>query len=130
MRKKIIYIAHPIGGDVPGNLDRIQSIVKHIYANVNLPLFNNVVPLVPYYLDCLVLDDNDPVQRKTGLSNGLQLLSRPGIIDELWLFGPTISPGMREEVLTAFRHNIKVVSTNNLYEQLLQLREEYEKQSI
>jgi hypothetical protein len=125
MRKKIVYIAHPIGGDVAGNLDKIRKIVEHIYS---LTKYATVLPLVPYYVDCLVLNDNDPQQREKGIQNGLALLARPGIIDELWLYGPTISAGMKNEVFAAFRAGIKISATDRLYDQLLQLKDEYQNQ--
>lgn len=122
MRKKIVYIAHPISGDVAGNLAKITKIVEHIYRS---PKYATVVPLVPYYVDCLVLDDNNPQLRAKGLANGLAILSRPGIIDELWLYGPTISPGMKNEVFAAFRAGIKVSAVDHLFPQIQQLQEDY-----
>lgn len=122
MRNTIVYIAHPISGDVAGNLAKIERIVKHIY---NSPKYATILPLVPYYLDCLVLDDENPQQRQTGLQNGLKILSREGFINELWLFGPTISQGMKQEVFAAFGNHIKVSAHDHLFEQLQQLKDEY-----
>ncbi len=89
---KFIFIAHPISGDVPGNLEQIRRISRDI--NLNEP---NVVPLAPHYLDCHSLRDDVPKERKRGIKNGLAFL-KSGIIDELRLYGDRISPGMVAEI--------------------------------
>jgi len=101
---KIIYLAHPIGGDVPGNLKKIISIVRDI--NLTQP---NVVPLVPYYADCLALCDNTQQERKRGLENGHAIL-KSGAIDEVWLYGPRISEGMMAEMIVATLQEIPVIA--------------------
>lgn len=103
---KVMYIAHPVGGDISGNLDRIVEIVRRINTN---PASKEVVPFVPYYADCLALDDDDFKQRARGISNGLALLSK-GFVDELWLYGPRISKGMHEEIAAARKYGIPVVA--------------------
>lgn len=100
---KIAYIAHPISGDVEGNLKRIQKIVRQI----NLTL-NHIVPFVPYFADCIVLDDADERERARGLANDLAIL-RSGIVDYLWLYGPEITRGMRSEMAVAREHGIMVL---------------------
>lgn len=90
--KKLIYIAHPISGDVVANLEDIRRIVKYINRN-----FPDVVPCVPYYADCVSLDDSIASDRKRGIKNDIAIINT-GIFDELWLTGDKISFGMQEEV--------------------------------
>jgi hypothetical protein len=101
---KIVYIAHPVGDDVKGNLEKIRQIVRNI--NLTEP---EVLPFAPYYLDCLALDDNNPEERARGIKNGTELLKR-GFIDELRLYGDRISAGMRAEIQLASVLNIPVVA--------------------
>ena len=101
---KIIFISHPISGDVTNNLERIRLIVREI--NLNEP---DIVPFAPYWLDCHALDDSDPEQRERGMRNNTALL-RSGIVTEMWLFGDRISTGMEAEVQLALDLGIPVYS--------------------
>ena len=120
---KVVYIAHPIGGDVQGNLAKIRKIVKSIYNN---PKYATVVPLVPYYLDVLLLNDDVPAERQRGLNHGLALLTKNSFINEVWLCGNKISQGMKNEAFAAFSAGIKVCAFNGLYNELNELKNEWE----
>ena len=50
---KIAYIAHPVAGDVSGNIEKILKIVRDI--NLTMP---DVVPFVPYMADLLAMNDD------------------------------------------------------------------------
>jgi hypothetical protein len=97
---KIIYIAHPISGDISGNLEKIRLIVREL----NLTR-TDIVPFAPYWLDCHALDDNDTVHRKRGIMNSKALLAR---CDEVWLYGPALSRGMTDEIVLALSLKIPV----------------------
>lgn len=101
---KIVYIAHPISGDIAGNLEKIQQIVRQI----NLQ-YSDVVPFAPYWVDCHALDDNDPEERKRGIANDQEFFLRK-VIDEVWLFGDRISAGMLSEIELATSLGIPVVN--------------------
>lgn len=105
---KIVYIAHPISGDIEVNLADLRRIVRKI--NLDHP---EVVPFVPYYADVVSLDDNKPDERARGIKNDMEILSR-GIPDELWLTGEKVSFGMSIERQTALSHGIPVVDKTNL----------------
>lgn len=100
---KIIYLAHPISGNIESNLLSIRKLVRHI--NLTMP---EVVPFVPYYADIVSLDDNDPIERARGIQNDTHILMS-GIVDELWLCGPRISAGMRAEADVAALTNTPVI---------------------
>lgn len=101
---KVAYIAHPIGGDVEGNLAKIRKIVREI--NLSDP---DTVPFVPYYVDCVSMFDAVPEERERGFKNNLHLL-RSGLVHEIWLYGPRISAGMEIEIECAKECGIKIVS--------------------
>lgn len=101
---KIAYIAHPISGDIDGNIIKILAIIKHI--NLNEP---DTVPFAPYLTDCLALDDNIPEQRSRGIYNDIALFHR-GVIDEVRLYGSKISNGMKAEVDLAMELGIPVLA--------------------
>lgn len=98
--KKIVYIAHPIGGDIEANLKDLFRILRIINMNPN-PLtgynFENVIPVAPYVAYIYSLDDNNALERKRGIDNDIALILT-GVFKELWLTGDKISRGMEEEV--------------------------------
>lgn len=94
---KIVYIAHPIGGNVEKNLANLRRIVRII--NLRHP---DIAPFVPYYADVVSLDDNIPAERERGIKNDMEILKRfRKHIDELWLTGNRISDGMKTEAAIA-----------------------------
>jgi len=100
---KIVYIAHPIGGDVANNLNKVCLIIREI--NLTEP---EVVPFAHYIVDCHCLDDSVPEERERGIKNDMELFSRK-FIDELWLYGDRISNGMIAEIGICEQLNIPVV---------------------
>lgn len=97
---KIVYIAHPIGGDVEGNIQKIKEIVRGI--NLREP---DVVPFAPYLSDVLALDDDIPEHRTRGFANNKRIFDS-GIIDELWVYGA--SEGVEEEINWAIKQSIPI----------------------
>lgn len=119
--KKIVYIAHPISGDIEGNLADLRRILRIINMNTH-PFnsqyamyetkeydFSGIIPLAPYYADIVSLDDNNTLERKRGIENDIALLEF-GVFQEVWLTGSVISFGMREEVKLAVKLGIPVVN--------------------
>lgn len=100
---KIVYIAHPIGGDVKMNVYRITQIVRKI--NLTMP---DVVPFAPYVVDVLAMDDNKSEERDRGIRNDTAIL-KSGLVDELWVYGEKISAGMQNEMCLAHYLNIPIV---------------------
>lgn len=100
---KIVYIAHPISGDIEANLADLRRIVRKI--NLKYP---HIVPFVPYYADIVSLDDNVPAERERGIQNDIAVL-RSGIVKELWLTGDKISKGMMAEKMLAEELGIPVI---------------------
>jgi hypothetical protein len=101
-KKKIVFVSHPIGGDVVSNLIDLQEVIREI--NMKEP---DVVPVASYYADVMALDDTNPEERKRGLSNSIELISR-GMFDEVRLYGNGISPGMWSEIKAAWKIGTEV----------------------
>lgn len=105
---KIVYIAHPISGDIEGNLADLRRIVRKI----NLEQLD-IVPFVPYYADIVSLDDNVPSERERGIKNDIAILES-GVVDEVWLTGESISNGMAAEKTKAKQLGIPVFDFINI----------------
>jgi hypothetical protein len=101
---KIVYIAHPIGGDIEANLTDLRRIVKKINYDCR-----DIVPFVPYYADVVSMDDNEPWERRRGMQNGMAILMS-GAVKEVWLTGDIISTGMKYEWEVALSLKIPVLN--------------------
>lgn len=105
--KTIAYIAHPIGGDVAGNLKKIDAIVRQI--NLEEP---DVVPFVPYYSDVAgAMDDSIAAERSRGIRNNMEFFKRH-TMDEVRIYGDRISAGVAEEIKMAQEEGIPVIPMN------------------
>lgn len=100
---KVVYIAHPINGNIQDNLKMVKRIGRKI--NLEEP---NVVPFAPYFFDCHSLDDNISSERERGIKNNITLLKK-GFVDELRLYGERISKGMHQEIELALKLGIIVI---------------------
>jgi hypothetical protein len=99
---KIAYIAHPVSGEGPAALTELARIARQINEYEA-----EVVPFIPYYLDLLVLDENNPKERSRGIKNVTHTI-RNTKIDELRLYGKKISAGMWAEIRLARELGIEV----------------------
>ena len=95
MRK--VYVCAPLGGNIEQNLKKVKTYTE--YA-----LRCGTAPVVPHFY-ALCLDDNDPKDRKIGLAAGMSLL---WLCDEVWVFGDTVTDGMRAELQFCKNLNIRV----------------------
>ena len=90
---KTIYLAHPLRGDIPGNIARASELCREISRE-----FPDVVPVCPLTAFSF-LDDENPEEREQALAYCLELLSR---CDELWLAEDwRKSEGCKKELLRA-----------------------------
>ena len=94
---KKVYICAPLGGDVSANLQKAKEYTK--YA-----LICGTAPVVPHFY-ALCLDDRIPKEREIGMTAGMSLL---WFCDELWVFGDTVTAGMRSEIDFCKNLNIRV----------------------
>lgn len=104
MKKKIVYIAHPIATDEKFTVDQNVADILRIIKNINLgdrPMSDDceemIVPVASYLGDVLAMNDAVAHERKRGIDNGIAIIET-GVFDELWLTGHKLSLGMQEEV--------------------------------
>ena len=98
---KKVFIAHPIRGDVPDNLRRVCEICRALHTA-------DVMPVVPYLATLAYFKDGNPKERELGIDAGLEYI-RSGFVDELWLYGDSITDGMWREIFAAFDACVPVV---------------------
>ncbi|HYE22786.1 MAG TPA: hypothetical protein VD998_04325 [Verrucomicrobiae bacterium] len=103
----IVYVAHPIGGNVTVNMASVKAIVDRMFNDRP-----EVYPIAPYLFALERLDDSKAEDRRRGIAINKLYFDRR-FIDEVWLFGNRVSSGMWEEVRWARRLRIPVVPMNN-----------------
>lgn len=99
---KIVYIAHPIGGNVKENCARVAQILQHVFHT-----FAGVYPVAPYLHACLFLDDDIPADREFAIEYNSRFL-RSHLIHELWVCGDQ-SPGVKEEIRLCAELGINII---------------------
>lgn len=93
-----VYIASPYRGDVKTNTENAK---RYSFFAV----MQGKVPFCPQIYFTQFLDDNVKVERKIGLNLALHMLRR---CREVWVFGDTVSEGMRNEIRIAKKRHIPV----------------------
>lgn len=93
---RLLYLAHPVRGDVPGNLARARRWLRWLRTNAH----PEAAIIAPWLLDIEVLgeDDGDPAQRERALQRCELVAQR---CDVVVLVGGRISEGMRREAAAA-----------------------------
>lgn len=89
---KIVYICHPISGDVENNIDKLLDIIRKI--NLEEP---DIMPFAPYIVSCLTLEDHIPSERARGIKNNIEFFNRK-IIDEVRVYDKIVSARMAHEL--------------------------------
>ena len=100
-RMKVVYIAHPIGGDVDNNVARVLAIVRRLNLSSS-----EILPFAPYLVDVMALEDTIPEQRARGFLNNRHFFTE-GYVDEVWVYG--LSNDVRTEIGWAEEFGIPVV---------------------
>ena len=94
---KRVYVCAPLGGNIEENLKKVKTYTA--YA-----LRCGTAPVVPHFY-ALCLDDSIPKEREIGIAAGLSLL---WFCDEMWVFGDTVTSGMKNEIQFCKNLNIRV----------------------
>lgn len=111
MSMKIVFICHPIAGDIKGNLAKISKIIREI--NLNEP---DVVPFAPYYADVIAMNDTIPEERQRGIKNCNAIIDT-GIFKECRVYGKYLTTGIYDEVYRFWLKEIPVIGMNDIIQE-------------
>jgi len=89
---RTIFVAHPISGDVEGNLKKVVAICKNLHKHGQIPIF-------PSFTWRQYLDDSEASKELARQVNREYFLRC--MVDEVWFYGDHMSEGMRQEALLA-----------------------------
>ena len=116
---KIVYIAHQVNGNIKQNIESILKICREIHTE-------EIIPFAPYLVAFQYLDYSVSEVRSLGIAANTECFRRR-MIDEVWLCGPGISEGMKEEIKLAMRHGIPIkCHSNDLEKELEKLKKEWD----
>ena len=105
--RPIVYICSPFSGDVKENRRKARMYSRFAVKQ-------GYLPITPHLLFPQFLDDADPDEREIGMYMGLVLMTK---CVEVWVFGETMSEGMRREIRKAkWRGKIIRYFTSDLQE--------------
>ncbi len=93
MKRTRFYLAHPVGGDVPGNVARVLRWYKALTLAHPMRLYT-----IPWLPDVLAFDDSNPAERAAGFDRNMKHLAA---VEDIVLCGGRISAGMAVEVQKA-----------------------------
>ena len=96
--RPLVYICSRYSGDVEEN-------VKAAREYCRLAVDKGYIPVAPHLLYPQFMDDNNPAERKLGMSFGNALMDRCG---EVWVCGDRLSPGMEAEFDRASEKNMTI----------------------
>lgn len=91
--RPLVFVCSPFAGDVEQNIINARRYCDYAVRQ-------NAIPFAPHLLYPQFMDDSDPADRELGIFFGLILLTK---CDEIWVFGNTISDGMRQEITEAHK---------------------------
>lgn len=94
--RPLVYICSPFSGDVPGN-------TKKAIRYSRFAVDSHAIPIAPHLLFPLFMDEE--TERDLAMFMDMVILGR---CEELWVFGGTVSVGMKAEIDKAKRKNMTV----------------------
>lgn len=89
--RPLIFVCSPFSGEVERNIQKARRFCRYVVDN-------GAIPIAPHLLYPQFLDDDSKTERNLGIFFGLVLM---GKCDAMWVFGSTISKGMRIELTKA-----------------------------
>lgn len=105
-KRQLVYIAHPVRPR-PDTLETEKLNLQYAESWVRWAIVDcGVLAVAPYLGLCRALNDGDTSERIMGVAVSLRVLRK---CDELWLCGPRISEGMRQEAELAEEAGVQIV---------------------
>ena len=96
--RPVVYICSPYSGDTERNVENARRYSR-------FAVDRHYLPITPHIYFTQFMDDNVPEERNTAIFMNWVLMSK---CVELWVFGETISSGMKAEIDRAKRKKMKI----------------------
>ena len=99
---RVAYVCAPLAGDLKKNISNAKKFGKFLFDR-------GMAPVIPH-INAEILCDDIPFERELGMRADRELLFK---CDELWVFGDTMTKGMKEEIHFAKMINMKIKYISN-----------------
>ena len=96
--RPIVYICSPYAGDTEKNVENAKRYSR-------FAVDRHYLPVTPHIYFTQFMDDNIPEERNIAIFMNWVLMSK---CTELWVFGNTISSGMKAEIDRAKRKHMRI----------------------
>ena len=96
--RPVVYICSPYSGDTERNVENARRYSR-------FAVDRHYLPITPHIYFTQFMDDNVPEERNTAIFMNWVVMSK---CVELWVFGETISSGMKAEIERAKRKKMKI----------------------
>ena len=96
--RPLVYICSPFSGKVRKNKKKARKYCR-------FALEQHTIPFAPHLLFPQFIDDSSPQERQLAMFMNMIML---GHCEELWVFGDSISAGMKQEIRKAERKRMKI----------------------
>lgn len=96
--RPVVYICSPYSGDTERNVENARRYSR-------FAVDRHYLPITPHIYFTQFMDDNVQEERNTAIFMNWVLMSK---CVELWVFGETISSGMKAEIERAKRKKMKI----------------------
>ena len=96
--RPLVYICSPFSGKVKKNKKNARKYCR-------FALEQHTIPFAPHLLFPQFMDDNSSEERQLAMFMNMIML---GHCEELWVFGDSISAGMKQEIRKAERRHMKI----------------------
>ena len=96
--RPVVYICSPYSGDTERNVENARRYSR-------FAVDRHYLPITPHIYFTQFMDDNVSEERNTAIFMNWVLMSK---CVELWVFGETISSGMKAEIERAKRKKMKI----------------------
>jgi len=94
----LVFICSPLKGDVEANINNAKQYARDA-------VLSGYIPVAPHVYFTSFLDDSKLDERQLGINCGSELLK---YCNEVWVYGSTITDGMRQEINIANNLSIPV----------------------
>ena len=96
--RPLVYICSPFSGKVKKNKRKARRYCR-------FALEQHTIPFAPHLLFPQFMEDSSPEERQLAMFMNVIML---GHCEEIWVFGDSISAGMKQEIHKAERRHMKI----------------------
>jgi hypothetical protein len=99
---KTVFVAHEISGDIAGNIKKVIAICRVLHLK-------GIIPIFPSFIWRQYFTGITPEEKVLIGKVNEEYFGRE-MIDEVWIYGPRLSDGIKEEIRLAVKNGVTVIA--------------------